>query len=182
MQSEPGRNARLIDRLVIVRLVLAAVIWIQFSSTPAVSQQTPTAEQKPVHPEFPAGDGRDTTLRLCTKCHSATVILATGRDRDGWEAIISKMVTFGAVGTDEDFTQIADYLTASFPPVAVAKVNINKATAAEIAAVLGITPDDAKAIVTYRDKAGSFKALDDVKKVPGVDLKNLDARKDRLTY
>ena len=182
MQPEPRRNSRSTFRLVIERLLLTTVACCGFSTVPALAQQAPAAEQKTVHPEFPAGDGRDTTLRLCTKCHSANVILATGRDRDGWEAIISKMVTFGAVGTDEDFTQIADYLTASFPPVAVPKVNINKATGAEIATVLGITPDDAKAIVTYRDKAGSFKSLDDVKKVPGVDLKNLDARKDRLTY
>ncbi len=162
--------------------MVIALACAGLSGTLAIGQQAPAGEKKPVHPEFPAGDGRDTTLRLCTKCHSPTVILATGRDRDGWEAIISKMVTLGAVGTDEDFTQIADYLTASFPPVAVEKVNINKATSAEIATALGISGDDAKPIISYRDKAGSFKSLDDVKKVPGVDLKNLNARKDRILY
>ena len=163
-------------------LVLAIIALNAMPAAPAFAQQAPATEQKPVHPEFPPGDGRDTTLRLCTKCHSANVILATGRDRDGWEAIISKMVTFGAVGSDEEFTQVADYLTASFPPVAVQKVNINKAAGAEIASTLAISTDDAKAITSYRDKVGSFKSLDDLKKVPGIDLKNLDARRDRILY
>lgn len=177
-KSRPGRrNFKIVSQGALLALACCGLF-----ATTAFSQQAPASEQKPVHPEFPAGDGRDTTLRLCTKCHSPTVILATGRDRDGWEAIISKMVTLGAVGTDEDFTQIADYLTASFPPVAVQKVNINKATSPEIATALGISADDAKAIISYRDKTGSFKSLDDVKKVPGVDLKNLDARKDRIMY
>ena len=182
MQSELLRDLRSALPFMTKRLLLTAIACCGLSAPIVVAQQAPATEQKPVHPEFPAGDGRDTTLRLCTRCHSANVILATGRDRDGWEAIISKMVTFGAVGTDEDFTQIADYLTASFPPVAIQKVNINKATSAEIATTLAITPEDAKAIVTYREKTGSFKTLDDLKKVPGIDVKNLDARKDRLTY
>lgn len=182
MQPEPGRSIRSTHRLRIGKLLLATFACYGVPAQWIVAEQAPRVEQKPVHPEFPAGDGRDTTLRLCTRCHSANVILATGRDRDGWEAIISKMVTFGAVGTDEDFTQIADYLTANFPPVTVQKVNINKATGTEIATALGITPDDAKTIVTYREKAGSFKSLDDVKKVPGVDVKNLDARRDRIAY
>jgi competence protein ComEA len=182
MRRELRPTCRKPSRRVIHAALLFTLIACGLSIAPAFAQQAPAKEEKPIHPEFPAGDGRDATLRLCTKCHSANVILATGRDRDGWEAIISKMVTFGAVGTDEEFTQIADYLTASFPPVAVQQVNVNKATGAEIASALGISADDAKAIITYRDKSGSFKSLDDLKKVPGIDLKNLNARKDRILY
>jgi competence protein ComEA len=151
-------------------------------SFPASAQQTTPTQQKEEHPEFPPGQGRETTLRLCTRCHSPTVILATGRDRDGWEAIITKMVSFGATGTDEEFSDIADYLTASFPPVTTEKLNINKATSAQISTALGISADDAKSIVTFRDKTGSFKTLDDLKKVPNIDTKNVDARKDRITF
>ena len=162
---------------------LIAVACSLFSSpTIVVAQQSPSGEQKPEHPEFPPGQGRDTTLRLCTKCHSPTVILATGRDRQGWEAIISKMVTLGAVGTDEDFSEIADYLTASFPPSSGQKLNINKATTAQIASTLGISSEDSKAILTYKEKAGDFKNLDDLKKVPGIDTKNLDLKKDKISY
>jgi competence protein ComEA len=148
----------------------------------ASAQQPSPVQQKEEHPEFPLGQGRDTTLHLCTRCHSPTVILATGRDRDGWEAIITKMVSFGATGTDEEFSDIADYLTASFPPTTTEKVNINKATTAQITTALGISVDDAKSIITYRDKTGSFKTLEDLKKVPNIDTKNVDARKDRITF
>ena len=177
-----SKSGSVINKLILGSAALCGLAVSATGYASAQQAQAPVVEQKPVHPEFPAGDGRDTTLRLCTKCHSPTVILATGRDREGWEAIISKMVSMGAVGTDEDFTQIADYLTTSFPPVAVAKININKATNLEIASALGISADEAKAVTNYKDKAGNFKSLDDLKKVPGIDPRNLDARKDRILY
>lgn len=176
----PGLRSYLAGLLLLVSCTVAE--FSISSEGMAFAQQATASDQKQEHPEFPPGQGRDTTLKLCTKCHSPTVILATGRDRQGWEAIISKMVTLGAVGTDEDFSDIADYLTASFPPTPTPKININKASGPEIATALGISSESATAIVAYRQKNGDFKALDDLKKVPNIDSKNLDARKDRLTY
>jgi len=86
------------------------------------------------------------------------------------------------VGTDEDFTDIADYLTANFPPSAIPKIFVNKATDQQIANILGISIDDAKAIVAYRDKAGGFKSIDDLKRVPNVDTNRIDAKKDNLVF
>jgi competence protein ComEA len=142
-----------------------------------------TASDHPVaHPEFPPGEGRDTTLRLCGKCHSPTIVLAYGQKRGGWENTITKMVRLGAVGSDEDFTDIADYLTANFPPSAIPKIFVNKATDQQIANILGISIDDAKAIVANRDKVGGFKSIDDMKRVPNVDTKKIDAKKDNLVF
>jgi competence protein ComEA len=36
--------------------------------------------------------------------------------------------------------------------------------------------------VTYRQQNGSFKTLDDLKNVPGVDAAKVDARKARLSF
>ena len=142
-----------------------------------------TASDRPVaHPEFPPGDGRETTLRVCGKCHSPTIVLAYGQKREGWEKAITKMVRLGAVGSDEDFTDIADYLTANFPPSAVPKIFVNKATDQQIANTLGISIDDAKAITAYREKVGDFKSIDDLKRVPNVDTKKIDAKKDNLVF
>lgn len=142
-----------------------------------------TASDHPVaHPEFPPGDGRDITLRICGKCHSPTIVLAYGQKRAGWENTITKMVRLGAVGSDEDFTDIADYLTANFPPSAIPKIFVNKATDQQFANILGISIDDAKAIVAYREKAGDFKSIDDLKRVPNVDTKKIDAKKDNLVF
>ena len=136
------------------------------------------ATQADDHPEFPPGPGRDVTLRLCSKCHSPNNILAMGRTSEGWQELILKMTNMGLQGTDEEFTATLDYLTTNFPP----KINVNRANAAQLMSVLGLTQDEATAIVTYRDKNGSYKTIDDLKKVAGVDGKKLDAKKDLLQF
>jgi competence protein ComEA len=41
---------------------------------------------------------------------------------------------------------------------------------------------DAEAIVRYREEKGSFKTLDDLKKVPGIDPGKLEAKKASLEF
>jgi len=142
----------------------------------------PAVPEEQSHPEFPAGQGREAVMRLCVRCHSPNIILASGQDRLGWENTITKMVRLGATGDDEDFTDIADYLTEKFPPSPVKKIFVNMATDKQIAQVLEISVDDAKAIVAYRDNAKGFQSLEDMKRVPGVDVKKLEAKKDRLVF
>jgi competence protein ComEA len=159
-------------------LGLGAAAFCGLTRASASGGQSPAAENPVSHPEFPPGEGRETTLSTCGKCHSPTIVLAYGQKREGWEKTITKMVRLGAVGSDD----IADYLTANFPPSTVPKVFVNKATDQQIANVLEISLDDAKAIVEYRDKAGDFKSIDDLKRVPNVDTKKIDAKKDNLVF
>jgi competence protein ComEA len=161
---------------------VGAVAFGNLTIASASAGQADAGNHPAAHPEFPPGDGRETTLRLCGKCHSPTIVLAYGQKREGWEKTITKMVRLGAVGSDEDFTDIADYLTDNFPPSAIPKIFVNKATDQQIANILGISIDDAKAIVAYRDKVGSFKSIDDMKRVPNVDTKKIDAKKDSLVF
>ncbi len=161
------------------------VFSLSMLAGPAVSASqdpAPKPQQSQDHPEFPAGDGRETTLRVCSKCHSVNNLLATGRDRQGWEDLIVKMVSLGTKGTDEEFTDIAGYLTASFPPSFGAKINVNKAEVKQLAMTLVLTSDESKEIVKYREKNGDYKSLDDLKKVPNVDAKKLEAKKDKLLF
>ena len=51
---------------------------------------------------------------------------------------------------------------------AMKPVNINKATAAELAALDGVGPVLAKRIVEYRTKHGAFKKPEDIKNVKGI--------------
>ena len=37
-------------------------------------------------------------------------------------------------------------------------------------------------MIAYREKNGLFKSVDDLKKVPGIDAKKIDAKKDRLYF
>lgn len=60
-------------------------------------------------------------------------------------------------------------LSAFFQMAVAAPVDVNTADAAAIsAALLGVGPAKAKAIVDYRQANGPFKAVDDLLKVKGI--------------
>lgn len=153
----------------------------------AVSAQS-TADQ------MPDGPGKDITVATCTKCHSITNITGQHKDRDGWTATITKMVGYGATGSDEDFQAILDYVTKNYgldsagaaapAPAATAahKIAVNTEPATQLATDLGLTDDESKALVAYRDKNGNFKTIDDLKKVPGVDATKFDAHAADLQF
>lgn len=150
---------------------------------PVLAQQAAQqpAQSQANHPELPDGPGKTTLLKVCSSCHSPDNVLANGQDRAGWEATINKMAGFGANATDEEFTAILDYLTKNFPP-AGAPVNVNKATADQLVTGLGLSTAEGDAIIKYREKNGDFKTIDDLKKVPDVDAKKIDAKKDRVAF
>jgi competence protein ComEA len=153
------------------------------AATPAQAQQPAQQQQSqthPQHPELPAGPGKDSLIRVCSSCHSPDNVIANGQDRSGWENTINKMAGFGAVASDEEFTEILEYLVKNFP--ANAPINVNKATAAQLESGLGFTTVEAEAVVQYRGKNGDFKSIDDLKKVPDLDAKKVDAKKDRLAF
>lgn len=64
---------------------------------------------------------------------------------------------------------------------AVAAVNVNTANADQLKAINGLDEKQAKAIVSYREKNGNFKAIDDLRKVPGIDDKVLAMIKPQVT-
>jgi competence protein ComEA len=175
-------KSRQIASWILVPLLVAAWSLGMRARTPVEAGQNAASQKQPDHPEFPPGDGREAVMRLCVKCHSPNIILASGQDRKGWENTITKMVHLGATGTDEDFTDIADYLTANFPVSSVKKIFVNSATDKQIAEVLEISIDDAKALIAYREKIKGFKSLEDMKQAPGVDVKKIDAKKDCLVF
>jgi competence protein ComEA len=131
--------------------------------------------------QWPDGPGKDVTLQLCGNCHEADVIQGHRQGRDEWVATIQKMISSGAEGTEDQFKAVLDYVTKNFGPVA-ATVNVNQASATELGSGLGLSEKEAAAIVKYRTDKGSFKTLDDLKKVPDVDFKKLEAQKDRLVF
>lgn len=51
---------------------------------------------------------------------------------------------------------------------AIAAVNINTATQAQLETLNGIGPAKAKAIIDYRTKNGAFKTVEELDKVPGI--------------
>jgi competence protein ComEA len=70
----------------------------------------------------------------------------------------------------------------ALPAWAADSVNINTASAEEIAATLsGIGLSKAQEIVRYREANGTFAHIDELVKVKGVGLKTVDRNRDKIT-
>jgi competence protein ComEA len=114
----------------------------------------------------------------CSKCHPLEAITVHRNDRERWAQIVDNMVARGAELTDAEIERLIEYLAKNLGP----KVNVNKANAKDIAAELDLPEAAAVAIVQYRQKNGSFKNLDDLKKARAVDAKEIERRKDRIEF
>lgn len=133
---------------------------------------------------LPDGPGKDVTQRMCKGCHGIENVVRARRTKDKWTEVVDDMVSRGAKGTEDEVDLVIEYLSARFGPAsaAVAKINVNKASAADLAAGLALSTSDAEAIVRYRTEKGAYKSIQDVIKVPGIDVKKVEAAKDRIDY
>lgn len=132
--------------------------------------------------DLPPGPGHDETVKVCGKCHSPEQAASMRQSRTGWEETISKMVNMGSEGTDEEYEAVLKYLSTSFGPEPPRPIDVNKASAIELEAGLGLTRTESSAVIKYRTDQGDFKTIDDLKAVPGIDAKKIDARKARLKF
>jgi competence protein ComEA len=133
---------------------------------------------------LPDGEGKPLVEKICSSCHGLDTALADGQSEQSWRKTVDTMISRGAEGSDEEFALVVKYLAKNFPEAgaASAKVSVNKAAAKDLAAALSLSDRDAGAIVSYRQEHGNFKDLDDLKKVPGVDVQKIEAAKDRVTF
>ena len=149
--------------------------WTALSTSATLLMSGASAQEK-----LPGGPGRDTMKKVCGKCHSAENVVGLAKSREEWGELTSKMVDLGAEGTIDEFNDVVDYLTEHFPQAS--RVNVNKATAADFESALGFSPKEAEAMVGYRRAKGNFKSVQDLEKVPGVDVKKIQARRDRFAF
>jgi competence protein ComEA len=59
-------------------------------------------------------------------------------------------------------------------------LNINRATNVDLESVAGLTRREAAAVLKWLDQVGLCKSLEELKKVPGLDYRKIEARKDFL--
>lgn len=128
--------------------------------------------------DLPDGPGKDTVEKICTACHDLGAITSMNGGTDIWQSVADDMKSRGADGTDDDFKMIVAYLAKYYGP----PVHINTDTAASLQTSLGLTPDEAAAIVKYRTDNGKFATWDDVMKVPGVDASKLKGLQGRIKF
>lgn len=127
--------------------------------------------------DLPEAKGKDLYEKICGACHGTDVVFKTRTTKDKWKNTVDEMAARGAEGTDEQLDTIIDYLAHCFGP----RVNVNKADAKEIE-TLELSSSEAAAIVKYRADKGDFKELADLKNVPAVDPKKIDAVRLRITF
>lgn len=128
--------------------------------------------------QLPEGQGKDLIMKVCGGCHQPERSASVRLTREGWEDVIADMIKRGAKGTDEEFGIILEYLAEHYLGEAARPLNINRATQVELESVAGLLRKEATAVLAYLDKIGVCKSLDDLKKVPGLDFKKIEARKD----
>jgi competence protein ComEA len=145
-------------------------------------------------PALPPGEGKAIVERMCSSCHALKVVTSKRASPEQWSQLVDQMVSRGAEGTDEEVQTVVEYLSKYFgldsPPPAAEKehaataqpVHVNQATAAELSSAIGLSSDEAAAIVAYREQKGKFKEWRDLTKVPGVEASKIENNKDRLVF
>src|SRR5262245_48771220 len=128
--------------------------------------------------QLPDGPGKAELQKVCGACHQAERSASVRLTREGWEGVLSDMAQRGAKGSDAEFSAILEYLSTHFLGDAPRPLNINKANNVELESVAGLTRKEAAAVLKWLDEVGVCKCLDQLKKVPGLDYKKIEARKD----
>jgi competence protein ComEA len=113
---------------------------------------------------------------VCGACHPSSMA-SDLRSELEWKDTVDLMINAGAKATPEQFDGLMRYLLHN-----LTKVNVNTGTAAEIAPVLDVSEATAQAIVKRRAEKGSFRNIEELKKLPGVNAARLDERKDRIVF
>ena len=146
--------------------------------TVAVSIALSLAFASAARAQEPADDpGAQEFQAVCSKCHPPDRIVAARRTKTQWEETLDKMTKLGAPITDDNYDLLMSFLVHHH-----GKVNVNRSVAADIAEAVGLTTEEAQAIVNYRDDNGPFADFEAVTKVPGVDPKKLEKNKDAISF
>jgi competence protein ComEA len=132
--------------------------------------------------DIPAGAGKEATLKYCADCHSIEQAVSLRQGKQGWTATMEKMAGMGADVPADSYDSILRYLAKNFGEDAPIQIKVNKASAVDLESLLLLKRSESAAVIHYRAEHGDFKSLDDLRKVPGVDFKKIEAKKDLIVF
>jgi competence protein ComEA len=133
--------------------------------------------------DFPDGPAKEYVQKICLQCHEAAQLLSQKRSESDWKKTVARMAQKGVAAPTDQFDAIAVYMAQHFgKPEDTTKLNMNKAKPEEIVATIGLTPDEAQALVTYREKHGDYREWGEMLVVYGVDGRKLEAAKDKMSF
>jgi competence protein ComEA len=142
---------------------------------------------------LPPGKGKAIVQRDCAGCHVLKVVTSKRASKEQWSVLVDQMVSRGADVPDEEIETVVEYLAKNFGAAKGApttgenhhhnqSVNVNKASAAQLAGALGLSAKESAAIVSYREQNGTFKDWQDLAKVPGIETIKIERNKTRVTF
>jgi competence protein ComEA len=129
---------------------------------------------------LPEGPGKEIVVKACIDCHGAANFRKMRISEDEWWEKVGDMVDRGAKATEPEQTAIVAYLAKNFGKDS--KVNMNTAPNSELMVVLGFTIPEAQAIVAWREGGGNFQEWRDLLKVPSLDARKVEAKKERMSF
>ncbi len=178
----PGAHVLSCRRVARRAAAVAVVAAVWATSVAWTARAGQSAQPIPAQAAGPVRDGESTEppeafRRVCIKCHTSDRVVQGRRFRAQWDELIEQMVARGAVVNDDDYDVIIAYLMADF-----GRVNVNTASAADLAEVLHLEPAEADAIVTARTQAGKFADFESLVGAPGVPVDALTKRRDALFF
>ena len=132
--------------------------------------------------ELPDDAGKATLVRVCGRCHSPEQAASLHQDRLGWEDTMTKMIKFGAQGSDDEFEAILGYLTKHYGAQAPGPINMNQANMVDLETGLLLRRSEARAVIQQRSKDGPFKSINDLRNIPGVDFRKIESKQNRLVF
>ena len=127
--------------------------------------------------DLPAGEGRETAIRICGDCHGVEKIPSPRRSRAEWQDLVEEMAGRNGVATPDDIRTIVQYVVVNF-----GRVNVNRASGADLVEIVQLTAAEASAIVEFRTREGDYLTLEDLRKVPKLDFARIQERKDRIGF
>ena len=93
-------------------LVAAALTLTAFIAVAQDEPNEPDRSGKTI--ELPNGEGKVDVQRACGLCHSLNRIAEANFDRDDWDELVHRMVSFGAPMKKERIPVVIDYLASNF--------------------------------------------------------------------
>jgi len=81
---------------------------------PHAVQEAPV-EQAAAVTALPEGEGRETTIRICSGCHAVELVAEKRLTHQEWFDLVQFMGDRGATGTPAEMAEITEYLAKAYP-------------------------------------------------------------------
>lgn len=204
-------NRVVMIRLVAMTGIIAALIVTLVASFYSISAQTtPNKTDSENLPEAPGKAVIIRACLPCHNVKVTTAKRGTGSTEE-WTQVVDKMISQGAELSDDDIDLVVKYLTTYYGPnspktkstplpasttppsiectssAAVTvhlstSLHVNKASAEEMESSLGLTKDEAEAIVRYREQHGNIKDREELTAISGVPAEKIKCNQKRLVF